>query len=376
MKFVSSDSNETEDVDETSCILTTNKCGECPLLTESSLLRTMDAIQASVKSKDNNVSSDEPKDANNANNETDDNNCLFVIDRIGHQEEEPENNSTTHSDGQTDSDDKDQSHNMSTEQVYNQEQRSREEKQKQKKSNTPKEQFEFVVDVDGVAELGGDLEDLPTNEELSSEPAKLLNETDDKPNRKSHDKFVNIDDDSSQDSEVILIDDNDSADKLESFYSRQPQKSIQSTVQLQPKAAGFASSPSSSNHEQNEVISVGDSNSDSDYANHQNSRREVLELSLTSNVNTNSTEACKSIVKPVFGPTGKIRARVVSVLHGLTSHLRRSSFINTVGCRSKARVPIINCNTRTGFEGDIAIGGHNGVDTSTYAQSQANRFQR
>ena len=33
-------------------------------------------------------------------------------------------------------------------------------------------------------------------------------------------------------------------------------------------------------------------------------------------------------------------------------------------------------STRTGFEGDIAVGGHNGVDTSMYAQTQVGRFER
>ena len=28
-----------------------------------------------------------------------------------------------------------------------------------------------------------------------------------------------------------------------------------------------------------------------------------------------------------------------------------------------------------GFEGDIAIGGHNGVDTSMYAQAQSTRYR-
>jgi hypothetical protein len=61
----------------------------------------------------------------------------------------------------------------------------------------------------------------------------------------------------------------------------------------------------------------------------------------------------------------------------LTRQLRMSSkFTHTIECRTKARVPIINRSARMGFEGDIAIGGHNGVDTSMYAKSQAKGFRR
>ena len=82
------------------------------------------------------------------------------------------------------------------------------------------------------------------------------------------------------------------------------------------------------------------------------------------------------VQKQKAGPTGKVRARVLAVLQGLTRQLRRSSFTHTIECRSRARVPIVNCATRTGFEGDIAVGGHNGVDTSTYAMDQVGRFNR
>ena len=107
------------------------------------------------------------------------------------------------------------------------------------------------------------------------------------------------------------------------------------------------------------------------------SPNEVLELSIKSNRRESSSSITRGNGnKPSFGPTGKTRIHVISALQSLTRQLRRSSFTHTIECRSKARVPIINCSTRTGFEGDIAIGGHNGVDTSMYALSQVKRFRR
>jgi hypothetical protein len=99
-----------------------------------------------------------------------------------------------------------------------------------------------------------------------------------------------------------------------------------------------------------------------------------LELSITSN---KSNDADVRAEPAVVGPRGKARTRVISALLSLTRQLRMSSkFTHTIECRTKARVSIINCSTRMGFEGDIAIGGHNGVDTSMYAMSQVKRFRR
>jgi DNA polymerase sigma len=43
--------------------------------------------------------------------------------------------------------------------------------------------------------------------------------------------------------------------------------------------------------------------------------------------------------------------------------------------RKKARVPIMNFVSHFGFECDIAIGGHNGTDTRSYAATQSARFK-
>lgn len=38
-------------------------------------------------------------------------------------------------------------------------------------------------------------------------------------------------------------------------------------------------------------------------------------------------------------------------------------------------VPIINFQSHFGFEADIAMGGHNGTDTSSYASRQVSKFK-
>jgi hypothetical protein len=429
-KFVSSDSvEEANDEDEVVANGILSKGGECALLTESSLLRTMDAIQSAQMKKSGNgqcVSGGDKKQSTIEKVEISSDvigddapiDSLFVIDRVGvnmdavdavddaddvlkSSEGQRGNSDVVHTDT-----------NNKSSKVNN----------KTKQKNVPKEQFQFAIDIDGVQELGGDPQDLPNFTEMaesksetpdhSSEKIALKDkldansgvdpapaETDESskvqqkpttavaaaPNGKSLDDAINIDDQSSVEDEAIVLDDEstDEADKLDSFYSRQ-----QDAVQLPQRVTDHASFSTSiasekarisaTNERENDIISIGDSSDDSDYGHDMASSRdnEVLELSVTSNLITNSTDSSKPIVKPSFGPTGKIRVRVISVLQGLTSHLRRSSFTNTVECRSRARVPIVNCNTRTGFEGDIAIGGHNGVDTSTYAKRQVDRFQR
>jgi hypothetical protein len=421
LKFVSSDSNEADDVEDNPFVLNDQR-GGCPLLTESSLLRTMDAInsaQTRIKRQNDKkaaaTSEGEPGPEVNSGDD-----CLFVIDRVGvgmssvadEEKKAVDDAIVQYSETEASSDLKLPKRN---EQASDKESIS-------KKKNTAREQFQFVIDVDGVQELGGDPQDLPgfSNEHATSEEkesdtrekeavdveieASVQNQTNSEASKSVHnnedyskqgklyDKAINVDDDKSDsdDNAVIVIDDDsaDEADKLESFYSRQTtNENNKSQIQSPHKAAEhptfFAAAAAAA--EEEDVISVGDSSEYSEDAEeirsmenglNQKQKQETLELSITSNEASNSADASKPVIKPVFGPTGKTRVRVISVLQGLTGHLRRSSFTNTVECRSRARVPIVNCNTRTGFEGDIAIGGHNGVDTSTYAKRQVNRFQR
>ena len=82
----------------------------------------------------------------------------------------------------------------------------------------------------------------------------------------------------------------------------------------------------------------------------------------------------KQPAREKVGPSGKTRTRVVNSLYKLTRPLR--PFASQMHVRKQARVPIINMVTTFGFECDIALGGHNGTDTSSYASTQLSRFKR
>jgi len=193
-------------------------------------------------------------------------------------------------------------------------------------------------------------------------------------------------------------DDDDSADKLSSYYQRRNNRHDDITTTSPTKPSSLLTVICRDNvdtsDDENEYLkhnsSDGDSSEDDDgsidsdnelslpsktvaattnAATPSRYNMEVMELSVTSN--NNNTQAAAVVV----GPRGKTRTRVVSTLLCLTRQLRMSShYVHTIECRTKARVPIINCSTRMGFEGDIAIGGHNGVDTSMYAQVQSARY--
>jgi hypothetical protein len=78
----------------------------------------------------------------------------------------------------------------------------------------------------------------------------------------------------------------------------------------------------------------------------------------------------------VVGPVGKTRNLVVRALRSLGTGLRKNRIIVNVEVRHRARVPIVCMETRLGFEGDVAIGGHNGTDTSSYAAGLVKKYKR
>jgi len=360
---------------------------DCPLLTESSLLRTMEAIQNASHAKQaeqkKDASKNEKKEEAQSHPEND-NNDLFFIDRVGEHIDDGEK----HGDDLCDESVTPAGSNVGS-------------------KPAPKKGFQFEIDLAGVKELGGDVDDLTetnektdqTKESESSEvhqkpsaaakteqPSDAACNNNDKPQKaqalqsagKTKETAIEVDDSNDDDdgskSDVIVIDsdDDDDADKLASYYSRKSNSSASDNL------TGNNTSPINLLHSDDSSCESARSEvdiSDDDVSRKlpQEQENEVMELSLTSDRTSSQQPLTK---KPVIGPTGKTRNKVVSVLLSLTNQLRRSSFTHTIECRSRARVPIINCSTRTGFEGDIAIGGHNGVDTSTYARSQVNRFNR
>ncbi len=142
--------------------------------------------------------------------------------------------------------------------------------------------------------------------------------------------------------------DADSADKLEAYGRR-----VASTNNRKDHDES-----DSKEEEEGPFVSLSDSENDD------------LEVSFVSHASK------ESVSPPSVGPQGETRKLVLGALKSLGRQLWKSPIIHTVEVRKHARVPIIATGTHLGFEGDIALGGHNGTDTSEYASSQAQRFKR
>ena len=125
--------------------------------------------------------------------------------------------------------------------------------------------------------------------------------------------------------------------------------------------------------------SVYDSSDDSDQSlssfNDRFESSDGLEIHVNSNIDRGAV-ARNGDSKTTFGPTGNTRKMVIKALHLLSGKIHKSNFARNVETRSKARVPIICVNTCLGFDGDIALGGHNGTDTSHYVRKQVERYER
>lgn len=75
-----------------------------------------------------------------------------------------------------------------------------------------------------------------------------------------------------------------------------------------------------------------------------------------------------------FGPTGRTKIKVVRALSLLAKQLWKSPFAQNLHVRKNARVPIICMTTRFGFDSDLALGGHNGMDTSQYVKKLIQKY--
>jgi hypothetical protein len=151
--------------------------------------------------------------------------------------------------------------------------------------------------------------------------------------------------------------DADSADKLESYASRVATRHCND-------------SDDDSDEQEGPFVSLSDSEQDDDFqVSFVVSQRAAPPVS-----STTTTAASSSSV--MVGPQGETRKLVLGALKRLGRQLWKSPVIHTVEVRKHARVPIIATGTHLGFESDIALGGHNGTDTSQYASTQAQRFKR
>ena len=262
------------------------------------------------------------------------------------------------------------------------------------------EDFQFVIGEEGMKELGGDNDDDEEEVVAAAVVDRSKSDTCDDDNdapaaARQADSGQVEGEETFSSYDIIAVNsdgedddgDDDSADKLSSYYQSHDKFDATASDRNDHRmdVRGRASTSSSvilldrdDSSEEKEYLgyeSSSDSSDDDECREFMSgSNTTSLELSITSN-KSNDTDVRAE--PAVVGPRGKARTRVISALLILTRQLRMSSkFTHTIECRTKARVPIINCSTRMGFEGDIAIGGHNGVDTSMYAMSQVKRFRR
>ena len=119
------------------------------------------------------------------------------------------------------------------------------------------------------------------------------------------------------------------------------------------------------------VISLSSSTTCSDNETWDESGMEVSFITAPS-----QSSAARRSRASVVGPTGETRTCVVRALNTLSRRIRKFNFNTQVFVRKHARVPIINLETCFGYECDIALGGHNGTDTSAYASNQISKSCR
>mmetsp|Transcript_15607 Transcript_15607/g.39261 ORF Transcript_15607/g.39261 Transcript_15607/m.39261 type:complete len:828 (+) Transcript_15607:139-2622(+) len=160
----------------------------------------------------------------------------------------------------------------------------------------------------------------------------------------------------------------DSADKLENFWSRK-----------RPRETSNDSGSGEDSGDEEEVVEFNDIPKGRPRGQSLVSLSSDTTCSVEANLDDSEMEVSfivgetKPAASAKVGPTGATRTKVIKALYRLTKKI--SQFATNVHVRRHARVPIINMVTRFGFECDIALGGHNGTDTSSYASTQLARFK-
>jgi DNA polymerase sigma len=103
----------------------------------------------------------------------------------------------------------------------------------------------------------------------------------------------------------------------------------------------------------------------------ENGDNDRFDLHISEHTNFTSSSLSRS---QKFGPTGRTKVKVVKALSLLAKQLWKSSFAQNLHVRKNARVPIICMTTRFGFDSDLALGGHNGMDTSQYVKKLIQKY--
>ncbi len=272
----------------------------------------------------------------------------------------------------------------------------------EKKTSEEPSPFSFVIDREGVKELGGEIDEEEEEEEeeedKSEPPSSEANSKDQK-----QEEIIVLDDESEAKSndqtqeEIIVLDDesddddDDDCDKMNAFHERQhaEELGIKNVKHVKDDDVILIDSESEASESESDEDNLSQDNNlyairgkylNSDEDAHSStmeesddgeSSRDEFELNIS-----NVSQARKNVPTPSIGPTGEVRTKVVKALSLMGKRLRKTSFAQNIEVRRKARVPIICVTTRFGFDADVALAGHNGTDTSHYVRKLVDKFER
>ena len=184
-------------------------------------------------------------------------------------------------------------------------------------------------------------------------------------------------------------DDDDAADKMEQYGKFKKEKMCEikylpppspSPSDIWPTSGSDSDSCSSQEvylEDENDNIEVScfvnDPNSCTKPASLRSSLPQNSKVTDESSSHSENDKKSKEIKIFSFGPTGKVRELVISLLRKVSKKLWKTGLIQSLHVRHKAKVPIVSLTTHMGIDGDIAIGGQNGMDTSKFASSWIER---
>lgn len=208
-----------------------------------------------------------------------------------------------------------------------------------KKKNNVDFELEFELDSKEIEDCGGD--DSRVQSEVESERDVI---------------------------EIDSSDDDESIDKMDSFYRRNHASKMGLTTAFSdPRSKEIIELSSDSDSDSAppnlRVIGGNQENIDND--------EDDFELNLSKNTVDYSASAAS---RKTIGPSGETRKKVLKALALMGKRLWKAPFSQNIHVRKHARVPIICMTTRSGFDADIALGGHNGTDTSHYVRKLVDKY--
>lgn len=204
----------------------------------------------------------------------------------------------------------------------------------------------FVLDRVGAVELGANENDLRDLFSLDRDPGPEEKEKKQDEGTEGNPVILN-DQEANVTLDLCSDSDDDSADKLEALSDR-----------TRSAHRGVTESPPSSDDDSEDEDEDECEPSDS------------LEVSFVSNAPTTTISCTRAPEMDV-----ETRRQVVHALRALCKALWRSPVMSKIEVRHRAKVPIVTTETKLGFEADVAVGGHNGTDTSKFAATQVKKYK-